>query len=556
MMKSFSKLMFAALLATGFWACSDEVDVPDNGGTETTDKVYMSFDLQLPTATRSATDATGTTNSDATPDSEEGTDAENAVSSMCVVLATKDNSNNFTQAATSNLLKPQSTDNPDGYTGSGDGPYIATFEEDALNIPEGTSVTVFVVCNPSVDATGNPDVSNLFTKTGTVAENDKELTSTIAKAHNFLMTNAKATTTITMPSTAVLNASTKSNPIDLGEVQVERVAARFDYKDGSPATTEPHTYPIENTGVNVVLTDIALMNLSKNYYYLRRVSPRSSTNANQYTADSYTIAGTELNNNFVVDTDAADKLSEKDLSVNYFYHVGSKDAINPTSTSFDYKTLSDLSTDDKWTGADGYKVWRYATENTMPSVNSQLHKYTTGVIFKGKLTETTTDENSKLLDGTNAVYVFGNKLYGSWAKVKAAATSTNADASLKAAYESIANGDTAPDKSDAANVGFTVYEPTDDGVYNVYYYYWNRHNDNATSNDKKETEMGIMEYAVVRNNVYKLSVTDINLFGHPADPEGDPDPEDPEDPDEEKITYLRVSVRVLPWVVRVNNIEF
>ena len=548
--------MFAALLVTGFWACSDEVDVPDNGGTETKDKVYMSFDLQLPTATRSATDATGTTNSDANPDSEEGSDAENAVSSMCVVLATKDNSNNFTQAATSNLLKPQSIDNPDGYTGSGDGPYIATFEEDALNIPEGTSVTVFVVCNPDVDATGNPDVSNLFTKTGTVAENDKELTSTIAKANNFLMTNAKATTTITMPSTAVLNASTKSNPIDLGEVQVERVAARFDYKDGSPADTDDHTYPIENTGVNVVLTDIALMNLSKNYYYLRRVSPGSSSNANQYTAESYTIAGTELNNNFVVDTDAADKLKGSDLSANYFYHVGSGDVIDPTSSSFDYKQLSTLSTDDKWSGADGYKVWRYATENTMPSVNSQLHKYTTGVIFKGKLTETTTDENTKLLDGTNAVYVFGNKLYGSWAKVGAAAKATDADASLKAAYESIANGDTAPDKSDAANVGFTVYEPTDDGVYNVYYYYWNRHNDNATSNDKKETEMGIMEYAVVRNNVYKLSVTGINLFGHPADPEGDPDPEDPEDPDEEKITYLRVSVRVLPWVVRVNNIEF
>jgi hypothetical protein len=65
-----------------------------------------------------------------------------------------------------------------------------------------------------------------------------------------------------------------------------------------------------------------------------------------------------------------------------------------------------------------------------------------------------------------------------------------------------------------------------------------------------------MEYAVVRNNVYKLAVTGVSKYGHPGDPTGDPDPETPSDPDETKNVYFQVSVKVLPWVVRVNNIEF
>ena len=63
-----------------------------------------------------------------------------------------------------------------------------------------------------------------------------------------------------------------------------------------------------------------------------------------------------------------------------------------------------------------------------------------------------------------------------------------------------------------------------------------------------------MEFSTVRNNVYKLAVTNILEFGHPGDPKDDPDPENPEDPDETPKTYFRVQVKVLPWVVRVNNI--
>ena len=102
----------------------------------------------------------------------------------------------------------------------------------------------------------------------------------------------------------------------------------------------------------------------------------------------------------------------------------------------------------------------------------------------------------------------------------------------------------------------TIYKASDetDGEgwgYYCYYFYWNRHNDNG-----KSGEMGPMEFATVRNNVYKLAVTGINSFGHPRVTVYDPDPEKPWDPDEPRLRYIQVQVEVLPWVVRVNDIEF
>ena len=68
--------------------------------------------------------------------------------------------------------------------------------------------------------------------------------------------------------------------------------------------------------------------------------------------------------------------------------------------------------------------------------------------------------------------------------------------------------------------------------------------------------MGPMEFATVRNNVYKLAITKVSRLGHPRISENDPNPPTPNTPDESEDVYLTVTTEVLPWVVRVNNIEF
>lgn len=114
----------------------------------------------------------------------------------------------------------------------------------------------------------------------------------------------------------------------------------------------------------------------------------------------------------------------------------------------------------------------------------------------------------------------------------------------------------------AVKATFTIYEKygetTGSGAtkvttwgYYCYYYYWNRHNDNGQNG-----VLAPMEFAVVRNNVYKLAVTSLNRLGHPRIPENDPDDPTPDTPDEKSDLYMTVSVQVVPWLVRVNNIEF
>ncbi|MDE6085395.1 MAG: Mfa1 fimbrilin C-terminal domain-containing protein, partial [Muribaculaceae bacterium] len=110
-------------------------------------------------------------------------------------------------------------------------------------------------------------------------------------------------------------------------------------------------------------------------------------------------------------------------------------------------------------------------------------------------------------------------------------------------------------KSKVTGAGITIYQTSVDPSYGVgyycYYYYWNRHNDNENNG-----VMYPMEFAVVRNNVYKLAVTKISRLGHPRISENDPEPPTPDTPDESEDVYLTVTTEVLPWVVRVNDIEF
>jgi len=110
-------------------------------------------------------------------------------------------------------------------------------------------------------------------------------------------------------------------------------------------------------------------------------------------------------------------------------------------------------------------------------------------------------------------------------------------------------------KKAAVNAKFTLYQSSEDPQYGwgyyCYYYYWNRHNNNGQNGI-----MGPMEFCVVRNNVYKLAVTKISRLGHPRISENDPDGPKPDTPDESEDVYITVTSEVLPWVVRLNNIEF
>jgi hypothetical protein len=500
----------------------------------------MQFSVNMLT-TRSGTDEnTGNTNtnSNANPDYEVGKDTENKISKVDVVL-----SNGSQYVVADNVVPAQaSTDT-----------YVASFSSIELSANATYNVYIYANCDApdklQLDAVSNASIEEITT------------------ANNFWMTNAYAATPVTLPSNLSLHTQPQ-NPLNLGSHYVERTMARFDYM----AVKKNNVYPIINktvneegevtatkTVANIELTHIALINMSNSFYMFRRVSA-DGTNVD------WSVGGVEIPTNYVVDTDYAAKANgwAAGLDANFTHHMSAP-------TSWDWDSLASLTADDNWTGAgtgdhnpSSYKIWRYAKENTIPNVNAQDHGITTGVVFKGEIQATndaSQDLKKAMTAGADRIYVFENELIGTWAMVQAAATAADAKATLAAAYNQVTaglaalgTGATEAQKSQVyEGAGFTGYSPEEDGKYYAYYYYWNRHNDN-----KQPYTMGVMEFAVVRNNVYKLCVDNIVRFGHPTpggtDP--DPDPELPEEPDESVNYYFNVTVKVLPWVVRVNHIEF
>ena len=496
-MKKINYLLAAAL----FIAAGCEKSPVDQGNLNE-GNLYMQFSVKM-LSTRSQTDNTGDSNSNANPDTEVGLDKENKISTVDIALV-KDGEYYVAKNVTPSSASADT--------------YVASFS--TLELTAGATYKVYIYANCSApDAFDVDEVSNA-TIGAMTADN------------NFWMTNAYSATEVTLPSD--LSPYTQPNtPLNLKSHTVERSMARFDYKQAGAFDM--------GAGLTLTLTEAALINQSKAHYMFRRVT------ANENTSSAVTVGGTETPTNWVVDTDWSNK-----VAANF-------DAQLEAPSTWTWTSLASLTADDNYTG--DYKIWCYAKENTIPGVDAQKHNVSTGVVFKAELAygENVSAAVKAAMDAKKRIYVFNNVLYGAWKDVKAAAEA-GTDPTLQAAYNQAATGvaaDAEPTGAAAAAAGFTGYSAKDGKYYN-YYYYWNRHNDNLNNN-----EMDVMEFAVVRNNVYKLAVDKIKRFGHPTppdptnpDPDPDPDPVDPDDPDESVNYYFNVTVKVLPWTVRINNIEF
>ena len=69
--------------------------------------------------------------------------------------------------------------------------------------------------------------------------------------------------------------------------------------------------------------------------------------------------------------------------------------------------------------------------------------------------------------------------------------------------------------------------------------------------DADNTYNNVMEFAIMRNNIYSLAVTGIKNIGD-ADLSGFT----PAEPDESATAYIQVNAKILPWIVRFTDVEF
>ncbi len=636
------KILFAGILAAGMLAgCSKETGTdPRPEPINPNDVAYMNVDISLPASA-------GTR---AGVGEEQGQDYENTIKKLLLVLARTDGSyaahgivDNLTAVGKTTVTTTAKINRTEiqRFYGS-DGKFAGT---DA-------NVRVFAICNPTTEMIdlmeSLPDKdATWYDKIGTVASEGRN--AGIWTEHYFLMTNAEINTK-KFPQLFDewrVKYSTETTPFNLsgandngggidneGAIKVERVAARFDFKDGSPASTPEHTYDIglgDDAGkLRVKLVRMALVNMNKTFYYMRRTSADGTDTGSK-------LGGIETSDNYVVSTESDFKQKSfanttddglaniKALRDKFFFPLYDTDGKINDQTRLNWDNYSIASVldniedkDEGWEATDktGYRIWRYVTENTIPGdASNQRTGITTGVIFKGKLEVNSDDEHlAKLkaavegnyqlpkdvegytykVDNTiyPILYLFQNQLYVGWndeirafiqnddhkqSELYLAATTKDetTSKSLDDLYQELVAANKASNGTKSAEVdaalsafrkaattaGFTLYQASNDAEadvaqnegpgYYFYYYYWNRHNDNGLPGT-----MGKMEFGVVRNNVYKLAVTGISKLGHPRITDNDPDPENPDNPDEKGDVYLTVSVEVLPWTVRVNNVEF
>lgn len=651
--------------------------------------LHVKAGIALPTSTRSATDDPtfndgDQTNSDAAKDDdgnplddfEYGSAYENEIRTMILVYT--DTLNQYiTHSVVDGITKAPVAGQKYEYEVLGEIEHEklqAAYEDGVLSTLSNDQKTpipvrVWAICNYTERLANNFAGAGPTTKatwmdwTGEVVEGPSAagqqptIDNTIWAQRSFLMTNAELAN-VTFPGSIEdwdeytdkstpweLKDPTVTNSNELYAIKVERAAARLDIRDGSQDGDQTyHLYTHENSYgdslddqgqqegkgelnlIDVKLTRMALVNMSKNFYYLRRVSATGTDTNWVYCGQETPADGVTP---FVVDTDWSAKNTRaiKAVNTNFNFPLYTADSLyNKDAWYIDnYAEILKNKNLDSWTGSAGnqYHIWRYVTENTIPGAENQITVQSTGIVFKGRIMlgkdaeedgadHYISEDLIEALSNTTAtsaiIYRFENRLFAGpkdiidgahqdgtnsalYGAVKKVLSNWKYDATNKSytiggsgdpltpdiAYEILFETTNDPDVAEMTIVGlddtnFSKYntpketaismfrpEKLDAGDgdagetygYYCYYFYWNRHNDNG-----KSGLMGKMEFATVRNNVYKLSVTGIGKLGHPTTPGDDDDPEEPNDPDEDPTNYIQVNVEVLPWVVRVNNIEF
>ena len=175
----------------------------------------------------------------------------------------------------------------------------------------------------------------------------------------------------------------------------------------------------------------------------------------------------------------------------------------------------------------------YCFENSVKA-DMQRHGLTTGISFVA-----TVWKDKNCLEGLETLYLYAGNQFTTIRQI-VNAYGGNVSDEIKNLADAEDAGTTL-DKDDLDAAGIVRYEG------NQCYYYTNRikHFDN-----QDETSMGEMEFAIMRNNIYSLSITKISDIGAPfIDPT-------PGTENETEEAALQIEAKIVPWIVRYNDIEF
>lgn len=535
--KGVAGCLLVASLAAG--CAQEDIDTAPSGGGGMSASSYVSLSFASQQSTPTRSNPTGGEQGDG---DETGQDYENKIKSAVAFFYQGNNGVNGDGTTQINAAVSFNV----GSTMSGDRTYTTSPQQ--VDLENGT-YNVIVVANPGADWwTGQSltldDVRNHIQTTAWTASG--------SDYSDFVMTSAA-------DATLTLNSNPESDPAK-ATVNVERMAARLDYKAEASYTCTDPAYP----NATVKITGAALVNnLTAGSYMLKRVAstvdgvptylgnetPDAGVQTN-YVLDPWTAGKTSANNSFTIGGEA--NKTAKDLYGEWFGNISQ----DPNHWAAYVQPGTEMTV-----GTEKWQRIGYTLENTTAAEEAGK-RYSTGVVFKAKFHP---QGVANYQDG-ETFFAYGTKIYASmedmmagfygsefadldnitscatWGDVKQFITSTLltndpsgynkyleglaegkddteavAGASLtwsnymlnECGYSKDENGKVVLDQNDKVTrialkpYGTRTYEDA-----TCYYTWWVRH-----SNDNDDTKKGIMEYAIVRNNIYKLTVKSVYSLG-------------------------------------------
>lgn len=464
-------------------SCTDEVltdtEIPAGPSLPPASRTFITLNIPVPTQTRSVGTPAGGEDGD---DKVSGEKPEDKVNNITVYFYQKEDGETLNQAASRGRLILAATHfSALSPTSAGDS---YTTETKEVELKDGTYQMLVVANNSDIQnriLQGDPlkDLCDFVQYGIPWKETDGSYS-------EFIMTSAEEQTV-----TLEAGKTEKDRPLTISGINLQRLAARIDF-----IPSKGKEYSIDNFTIRV--DAIKIINRMVGGSYLLKQTATGINDAATYLGKE-TADANKRATNYVIDPWTSGKLPDKCTENKGLYQEHAEDAhmwtdedrIQSPSTDKDYYTLG------------------YALENTT-SKDAQLCGYSTGVMIKATaIPQKVINETGKVEDNKEIIdfYVYREKVYKSPEAVKTATGIRQEDFSSK---------------------GVKVYK---EGV--TYYPYYIRHCYNGT------TANAIMEFAIVRNNVYKLQVNSFSSLGNTGDTLG------PETPSKETLVTIGATVR--PW---------
>lgn len=559
-----------AVIAAMTASCSSNNDLVGGGngsGEVENGTAYASFKINLPTTT-------GGTRADdpkpGTPSFEHGTAAEYEVKNGTILIFDKDDK--FVESAKLGTMNPWTDVKADGVTTAA----IATVKLEHVSV--GGKYKALVLLNNDVDATTKKVKVTLPTaSTDTYANWSKDVSK--VDAVNYAKTDG-----IFMANAPMYNGTTKE-PTTL--VDINGVYASPEEAQAKPATT----IYVERGLAKVTMKDFTAggYSIGAGTYdgATVKIEKWQLDVTNKSTYPVHQIGGLSSATTGFADIWKTDRFYDQTSTAFKRVYWG----VDPNYNNADYQTLENcktafnMITNDKVTGDAGEANPQYCLENTF-DLDNMKQGQTTRVVFKAVFTPKGFKDTEKTFYKIgNNTDIWKEAVLKQQIKTVALTAMGITKAEEQAKYDvDLTKGTNISGKAgqhliEAANITYSgeaaSSKVTDDIVNKIneklglsdaagistylngeaYYIARIKHFNELTpwkAGEAYSTDNGkyLGRYGVLRNNWYELSVNSVSGLGYPDVPEVKPNL-----PDDENDQYINVSVKILDWAKRSQDVN-